>query len=128
MHELSKNEDTWYEALRHYDTELERLLLLTQDFLQKRLRLFLHPDPPANRRAGKVFIKTLTSGLDFLGWVHFSYHRVLRTATKRRMLRCVNEENLSSYIGLCKHGNAFTLQESIKTIVQHGTRTRDFNK
>ncbi len=32
-------------------------------FLDDRLKLHLHPD--------KVFIKTLASGLDFLGWVHF---------------------------------------------------------
>lgn len=47
-----------------------------QDFLQERLKLELHPQ--------KLFLKTLSSGVDFLGWVHFSDHRVLRTATRRR--------------------------------------------
>src|SRR3989344_1342327 len=57
--------------------ELENTLRLFESFLQEKLKLNLHPD--------KVFIKTLSSGVDFLGWVHFTDHRVLRTATKRRM-------------------------------------------
>src|SRR3990167_7492065 len=48
-------------------------------FLREELKLSLHPD--------KVYIKTYTSGVDFLGWVHFSDHRVLRTTTKKRMFR-----------------------------------------
>lgn len=56
---------------------LEELEFKIRDFLQKRLKLELHPD--------KVFIKTISSGVDFLGWIHFSDHRVLRTATERRM-------------------------------------------
>ncbi|MBI2279001.1 MAG: group II intron reverse transcriptase domain-containing protein [Candidatus Brennerbacteria bacterium] len=71
-------------------------------FLKERLKLDLHPD--------KVSICTLASGVDFLGWVHFPDHRVLRTATKRRMLRRMvespTEETLQSYRGLLKHGNA----------------------
>ncbi|KKQ03873.1 MAG: RNA-directed DNA polymerase (Reverse transcriptase) [Parcubacteria group bacterium GW2011_GWA2_36_24] len=58
---------------------LENLIPRISDFLQKELKLQLHPD--------KVFIKTIASGIDFLGWVHFPEHRVLRTATKRRMLK-----------------------------------------
>src|SRR3989344_1669359 len=46
-------------------------------FLERRLRLSLHPD--------KVSFKTLASGVAFLGWVHFPDHRVLRTRTKLRM-------------------------------------------
>jgi RNA-directed DNA polymerase len=47
------------------------------DFLEEELKLQLHPD--------KLFIKTLSSGVDFLGWIHFLNHRVLRTATKKKM-------------------------------------------
>ena len=87
--------------------ELERLLPLVQSFLFERLRLSLHPN--------KVFIKTLASGLDFLGWVHFPDHRVLRTSTKRRMLKRVSEVNLSSYLGLCIHGDTYKLRKKILT-------------
>ena len=80
-------------------------------FLLKKLHLQLHPN--------KVFIQTLASGTDFLGWVHFSDHRVLRTATKKRMIRRLNGNPLSasvqSYIGLLKHGNAFKLKEKVIT-------------
>ena len=78
-------------------------------FLRRRLELSLHPD--------KVSIRTLTSGVDFLGWVHFSHHRVLRTATKRRMFnklkRKSTEESVASYFGLLKHGNTYKLTRTI---------------
>jgi len=58
---------------------LENQLPKISEFLENRLKLRLHPD--------KVFIKTLASGVDFLGWVHFPHHRVLRTSTKKRMVK-----------------------------------------
>lgn len=88
---------------------LENLIVLIQDFLSKKLKLILHPD--------KIFLKTLASGVDFLGWVHFVDHRVLRTATKCRMLRQISEhptnETLQSYLGLLKHGNGFKVKEKL---------------
>ena len=78
-------------------------------FLEEKLRLKLHPQ--------KVFIKTFASGIDFLGWVHFPDHRVLRTATKRRMIKrikeAVSKEFLNSYLGLLRHGNAGKLQKCL---------------
>jgi RNA-directed DNA polymerase len=89
----------------HDRHELEALLLRVREFLQTRLKLELHPD--------KVFIKALASGVDFLGWVHFSDHRVLRTSTKRRMLRALSgspsEETVAAYRGMLGHGNAWGL-------------------
>lgn len=77
------------------------------DFLEEHLKLQLHPD--------KLFIKTFASGLDFLGWIHFPNHRVLRTSTKRRAFKALSEsENinkLSSYKGLLTHGNQYFLRE-----------------
>lgn len=94
---------------------LEYVLPAIQDFLFSRLRLELHPD--------KVFIKTLSSGVDFLGWVHFPDHRVLRTATKKRMMRRIERqqgkpETIQSYLGLLSHGNAKKLQRIIKSYMQ----------
>ena len=43
---------------------LEDLILKINNFLKNSLKLQMHPD--------KVFIKTLSSGVDFLGWVNFS--------------------------------------------------------
>ncbi len=73
-----------------------------EKFLLDELRLKLHPD--------KVSIKTFASGVDFLGWVHFPDHRVIRSATKRRMMRNASgqpsDESIQSYLGLLSHGNA----------------------
>ncbi|MDO8594008.1 MAG: reverse transcriptase/maturase family protein [bacterium] len=80
-------------------------------FLRDKLKLEMHPN--------KVSIATLASGIDFLGWVHFLDHRVLRTATKRRMFRRIEETNkkletISSYLGLLSHGNATKLRRFIQ--------------
>jgi len=93
---------------------LKNIIPEIADFLGEELKLELHPN--------KIFIKTLNSGVDFLGWVSFSHHRVLRTATKRRMLRRIKEnpntETLNSYLGLLKHGNAKKLESEINANYQ----------
>ena len=59
----------------------------------------------------------MASGVDFLGWVHFPDHRVLRTATKKRMMRKIalhsTEETITSYKGLLSHGNARKILNSV---------------
>ena len=91
---------------------LEAIMPKISEFLETRLKLSLHPD--------KVFIKTLASGIDFLGWVHFSNHRVLRTATKRRMFRKLKtntkEEVKASYLGMLSHGDANKLAQIIELL------------
>jgi|SRR3989338_8910635 len=78
-----------------------------QNFLSESLKLSLHPD--------KVFIKTFASGIDFLGWVYFPKHRVLRTSTKRRMFQKLENlnkpETIASYLGLLSHGNTYRIQQ-----------------
>jgi retron-type reverse transcriptase len=80
---------------------LESILTQIGDFLQDHLHLQLHPK--------KVSIATYASGVDFLGWVHFPDHRVLRTVTKRRMLKVIanspSQATTASYCGMLKHGN-----------------------
>ncbi|MBI3273547.1 MAG: hypothetical protein HYZ69_00210 [Candidatus Colwellbacteria bacterium] len=88
---------------------LEELLPKIGDFLSETLKLNIHPD--------KVFIKTLASGVDFLGWVHFPDHRVLRTTTKKRMFKKIlsnpKTETLQSYRGLLQHGNTNLLKKKL---------------
>ncbi len=90
---------------------LEDQIPVIQEFLQKELRLKLHPD--------KVYIKTLASGVDFLGWINFPDHKVLRTAAERRMFKRLKENSmkgtLQSYLGLLKHGNGRKLEKEIMT-------------
>ncbi len=86
---------------------LESLMPKIQEFLKDKLKLELHPD--------KVSIATLATGIDFLGWVHFPDHRVLRTTTKRRMLKRIQgnskPETINSYLGMLGHGNTYKIRE-----------------
>ena len=88
---------------------LEAQIPMVGQFLKERLHLQLHPN--------KVTISTFASGVDFLGWVHFVDHRVLRCATKRRMMRrlreCEKEETVLSYLGLLGHGNTLKTREEV---------------
>jgi len=86
--------------------ELKNLISPIRNFLSEKLKLNLHPQ--------KVLIKTLASGVDFLGWVNFSNHRVLRTTTKRRMMNRIKKlptsATIHSYLGLLKYGNTNRLR------------------
>lgn len=88
------------------------LVGLIDNFLTQELKLTLHPN--------KLFIKTLNSGMDFLGWVNFFDYRVLRTATKKRMFKKITErpkpEAVNSYLGLLNHGNGYKLQRKVVDI------------
>lgn len=92
---------------------LENLLIKMIEFLENELKLSLHPD--------KVFIKSYASGVDFLGWVHFVDHRVLRTSTKKRAIKGVTGSDIKSnitqsYLGLLKHGNGNKIAKNIVNI------------
>ena len=114
---------------RHYIRYADDFVILSQSrqwleektrhiefFLQDKLELALHPN--------KVSIRAIASGIDFLGWVHFPDHRVLRTSTKRRMLKRINAhgtpETLQSYLGLLRHGNTYTLGRELYNEYYHG--------
>ena len=97
---IHQKTDYLKDVLRHID-----------EFLEKELRLELHPD--------KVFIRKFRQGIDFLGYVVLPHYTVLRTKTKRRMLRKIKEkyfllredliseesfeQSLQSYRGILKH-------------------------
>lgn len=90
---------------------LIELLPKAQAFLTNKLALDIHPN--------KTHLKTFASGVDFLGWVHFPDHRVLRTATKHRMFKKLHvhaEERTKSYLGMLSHGNTQGLQGHIQQI------------
>lgn len=90
-------------------SEFEALLPRIRTFLFDALRLELHPN--------KVHIQTYASGVDFLGWVHFPDHSVIRTTTKRRMLQRLKNDPSDaakeSYRGLLSHGNAQRLMRQV---------------
>ena len=106
--------------------QLENMIPTVEKFLHEKLKLQLHPD--------KVFIKTLLSGVDFLGMVNFSNHRILRTKTKRRMLRKISQKrealknglidenhfnaSLQSYLGTLRHCKGYKIQKEIGDLLK----------
>ena len=88
---------------------LENKIPVIKDYLQNKLKLILHPD--------KISIKTIYSGVDFLGWINFLDHKILRAKTKNRMLKKLKDnpssEKVDSYLGLIKHGNTQKLRQVI---------------
>jgi len=91
---------------------LSMLCSIVEDFLWTKLKLRLHPD--------KISLRTVVSGIDYLGWINFPDHRVLRTTTKKRMLRRIEASNgqqevIESYLGLISHGNSNNLKRKIES-------------
>ena len=84
---------------------LEKIIPQISNFLQLNLKLSLHPN--------KIIIRKLRQGIDFLGHVVLPHYRVLRTKTKRRMLKKINKNNLSSYLGLLSHCHSYRLRQKI---------------
>jgi len=100
---------------------LERLILKINDFLKEKLKLSLHSD--------KISIRRYHQGVDFLGYVSFPYHRILRTKTKRRMFKKIEQrieelkqgkiskeslnQTIQSYLGILKHCNSFKLKNGL---------------
>jgi len=85
------------------------LLPKISEFLQDELKLVLHEN--------KVYIKTYASGVDFLGWIHFPYHRQIRTVTKRKIIRKLKNyperQTIISYNGLLGHGDTYKLKKRL---------------
>ncbi len=89
--------------------DLQKLIKPLADFLNSELRLVLHPD--------KIFIKTIGSGVDFLGWNLFPEYRTLRQTTEKRMFGKIKENpsplSLKSYLGLLSHGNTYKTRQKL---------------
>jgi len=84
---------------------LNDLLPKIQTFLNNELKLELHPS--------KISIRKAKQGVDFLGYVILPWHTLLRTRTKKRMIRRVNSVNLSSYMGLLRHCKGKAIEKKI---------------
>jgi len=102
-------------------THLENLIPKVSDFVDKNLNLFLHPE--------KTIIKKYRQGVDFLGYVSFPRHRILRTKTKNRIINKIKSklfllkqdklsgqsfnQTIQSYFGVLKHCNGHKIKEKI---------------
>lgn len=89
-------------------TYLLSIIESIRQFLSDKLKLELHPS--------KISIRSWDQGIDFLGYVSRPYSTTLRSKTKNRMLARVNDNNLSSYLGVCMHGNCYRLAQLAKIV------------
>ena len=90
-------------------TKFNMLIFEINNFIQSKIKLGLHPK--------KVNICPQNRGVDFLGYVVLPHYRALRTKTKKRMLKKINQKNLSSYLGLLKHCKSKKLISQIAIIL-----------
>lgn len=97
--------------------KLEKIIPQIANFLQLNLKLALHPD--------KIIIRKLRQGIDFLGYVILPHYRVLRTKTKKRMLKKLNQQNLSSYLGLLGHCNSYQIKRKLEVIIHENDCAKD---
>lgn len=104
---------------------LRSLIPKIRSFLSDRLKLELHPH--------KIIIRKWNQGFDFLGYVAFPHHIVLRTKTRKRMLRNIRrdlklveqgliekrefKQSVNSYLGLLKHCRNHELSKEIRKIL-----------
>lgn len=100
---------------------LASLINPISQFLDQLLKLSLHPD--------KIEIRKYRQGFDFLGYVVLPHYRVLRTKTKRRILRKMEEkhrdlknnliseesfnQSLQSYLGVLGHCKGRKIKEEL---------------
>lgn len=99
------------------DSSKERLYQLIdpgREFLKTRLALDLHPR--------KLFIRKLTWGIDFLGYIVLPQYILPRTKTKNRLIRRLKEQvdsmsfmqSWASYCGYLSHASSYQLKEQLK--------------
>ena len=89
--------------------DLLNIISVVDNFLKVKLHCDLHDK--------KLFVRSLYSGVDFLGWIHFPRYRVLRAKTKRRILKnivLVGGAQIASYMGLLQYGNTFKIKKIIE--------------
>ncbi|MEA3323515.1 MAG: reverse transcriptase/maturase family protein [Patescibacteria group bacterium] len=101
---------------------LEKYITQIGTFLEKELKLELHPQ--------KVSINTIVSGIDFLGYITFPQHKLLRTKTKRRMFKKLSEkhanlqrgkiqkekfeQSMQAYLGMAGHCDGWKIEVELQ--------------
>jgi len=106
------------------ENQLREFISSIKYFLEENLKLDLHPD--------KIIIRKYRRGIDFLGYIVLPHHRILRTKTKKRMLKKIKEkkfllkenliseesfnQSLQSYLGVLKHCAGYRVKRKIENI------------
>lgn len=87
------------------ERELHIFSQMIDEFLETNLKVRMHAD--------KVVIREINQGIDFLGYISFPHYCVLRTKTKKRILKRAKKENLTSYFGVLKHCRSHRLKTDL---------------
>ena len=106
----------------HDKEQLTAFIEPIREFLAQMLRLTLHPQ--------KIVLSNMHQDIDFLGYVLFLHHRLLRTRTRRRMQRRLKtkyadylnqkidrtqmDQGLQSYLGILSHASTYRLSQDLK--------------
>ena len=109
---------------------LEKIIPEISRLLNEKLKLSLHSD--------KIIIRKWSQGVDFLGYVSFPRHRILRTKTKRRVFKKIEtlarqvkdnkiseksfNQSLQSYLGMLKHCNAYGVKKELEALISKVNR------
>ncbi len=100
---------------------LTKFISPINEFLKNNLNLILHPN--------KIILRKYNQGIDFLGYVTRPYYRVLRTRTKKRILKKISKkhkdfknglitkmsfnQSLYSYLGVLKHCKGYGIEKNL---------------
>jgi hypothetical protein len=100
---------------------LESLLPKIEQFLRETLKLEVHPK--------KILFTKWNRGIDFLGYIFFPHHAVLRVKTRKRIIKNILknlaakkrgdmdethfEQSLRSYLGIMSHADTYKLTGKI---------------
>jgi len=89
---------------------LQSLIVKISEFLRDELKLTLHPR--------KVEIRKISQGIDFLGYVVLPHYKILRTNTKKRILRRItsniSDSTRQSYLGILKHCKGYKISKQVR--------------
>ncbi len=104
--------------IKHYIRYLDDFIILGREynelyFLSQKINEFLARNLNLSLHFDKIITRKINQGMDFLGYVIFPYHILLRTKTKRRMFKRITEKNLASYLGVLKHCRSYKLRMAL---------------
>lgn len=108
--------------IEHRKENFKGCITEINNFLENNLKLYLHPN--------KIIIRKYNQGIDFLGYVSFPHHRVLRTRTKNRIFKKIKlkiaqlqegkiskesfNQAVQSYFGVLKHCNGYKFKKLLQ--------------
>lgn len=109
----------------HHDRKiLASIIEQVQESLHETLKISLHPD--------KISIRKIRQGIDFLGYIIMPHYKIIRTRTKKRMIKRLKQKRsallrekitskqyrqcIESYKGMLKHANSYKTLEKIQNL------------